>query len=78
VEARPLTTAEKIFEKLKSASPAVTQEVLDFLEFLEARQRKLAAEPSPSFNEFFGALKASKIFDGDPVDIQRKLRNEWP
>ncbi|MGA8172099.1 MAG: DUF2281 domain-containing protein [Methylocystis sp.] len=73
-----MTTAEKIFEKLKSAPPALTQEVLDFLEFLEARQRKLAAEPPRSFNEFFGVLKASKVFEGDPVDIQRKLRNEWP
>jgi hypothetical protein len=72
-----LTTAEKIYEKLKSAPPALAQEVLDFVEFLEARQRKPADDPRRSFDEFFGVLKGSKVFEGDPVDIQRKLRDEW-
>jgi hypothetical protein len=25
-----------------------------------------------------GCLKDSKTFDGDPVAIQREMRNEWP
>lgn len=72
-----MTTAEKVYEKLKSLPPALAQEVLDFLEFLEAKQSKPAAEPLRSFDEFFGVLKGSKVFEGDPVDIQRKLRDEW-
>ncbi len=72
-----MTTAEKVFEKLKSAPPALAQEVLDFLEFLEARQRKPESKPPRSFDEFFGVLKGSKVFEGDPVEILRKLRDEW-
>jgi hypothetical protein len=72
-----MTTAEKVFEKLKSAPPALAQEVLDFVEFLVARRRKPATEPPRSFDEFFGVLKGSKVFDGDPVEIQRKQRDEW-
>jgi hypothetical protein len=75
-----MTTAEKIYEKLKSAPPAMAREVLDFVEFLESRRKK--AEPKgekpASFDEFFGVLKGSGVFEGDPVDIQRKMRDEWP
>ncbi|HMK90279.1 MAG TPA: DUF2281 domain-containing protein [Methylocystis sp.] len=72
-----MTTAEIVYEKLKTAPPALAREVLDFLEFLEAR-RSLGKESEPdSFDEFFGALKGSGVFDGDPVEIQRKLRDEW-
>jgi hypothetical protein len=72
-----MTTAEKIYEKLKAAPPALAQEVLDFLEFLEARRAKSVEKDKDSFDEFFGALKGSGIFDGDPVEIQRKLRDDW-
>ena len=72
-----MTTAEKVYEKLKSAPPALAQEAPDFVEFLVARRRKPATEPPRSFDEFFGVLKGSKVFDGDPVEIQRKQRDEW-
>jgi Protein of unknown function (DUF2281) len=74
-----MTIVDKIYEKLKAAPPEVAREVLDFLEMLEAKRREeLAEKPKPeSFNEFFGVLKKSKIFSGDPVEIQRKLRDEW-
>lgn len=72
-----MTTAEIVYEKLKSAPPALAREVLDFLEFLEARRVASAPREPRSFDDFFGALKESKLFEGDPVDIQRKLRDEW-
>ncbi len=33
-------------------------------------------EPT-SFQDFFGALKDSPTFKGDPVEIQRRMRDEW-
>jgi hypothetical protein len=29
------------------------------------------------WHQFVGVLKNSAIFDGDPVDIQRAMRDEW-
>lgn len=34
------------------------------------------AEPA-TLNDFVGILKDSSTFKGDPVDIQRKMRDEW-
>jgi Protein of unknown function (DUF2281) len=80
VEDFPMSTAELVYEKLKDAPPSRAQEVLNFLEFLEAKQAAAApveASGERTFAEFFGVLKDSKIFDGDPVEIQRKMRAEW-
>ena len=72
-----MTIADRVYEKLKAAPAAVAQEVLDFLEFIEARRRPGKFGPPKSFDGFFGALKGSKAIAGDPVEIQRKLRDEW-
>jgi Protein of unknown function (DUF2281) len=77
-----MSTAELVYEKLKDAPPARALEVLNFLEFLEAKQAAaLPRSPAPtidrSFAEFFGVLKDSKAFEGDPVEIQREMRAEW-
>ncbi len=34
-------------------------------------------KPLTTLNDFFGILKDSPTFKGDPVEIQRKMRNEW-
>jgi len=34
-------------------------------------------KPPKTLNDFFGALKDSPTFTGDPVEIQRKMRDEW-
>jgi hypothetical protein len=72
-----MTIAETIYEKLKTAPPEVAQEVLDFLELLEARSREKPTPLGQSWDEFMGSLKDSKFFEGDPAEIQRKLREEW-
>lgn len=74
-----MTIAETVYEKLKSAPPEIAQEVLDFLEFLEAKKKAAASKSalSPSFDDFVGSLKGSKVFEGDPVEIQRQMRSEW-
>lgn len=75
-----MTIADKVYEKLLKADPQVAQEVLDFLEFLESRKaarEATAAGDALGWEASFGILKGSKAFEGDPVEIQRKLRDEW-
>jgi len=36
-----------------------------------------ALKNSKAFADFAGALKDSKTFEGDPVAIQRAMRDEW-
>lgn len=75
-----MTNVDKIYEKLRKADPAIAQEVLDFLEFLESRKASAEAaikDGTLGWEASFGALKGSKAFAGDPVEIQRKLRDEW-
>jgi len=68
-----MTTAELIYEKLKNAPPEMVRQVLDFVEFLEARR----SQETRTFGDFFGALKDSPAFEGDPAEVQRKMRDEW-
>ncbi len=72
-----MTIAETIYEKLKAAPPEIAREVLDFLEFLESKAKQSSGKPPNSFEPFYGILKDSKLFEGDPVEIQRRLRAEW-
>ncbi|GHS85138.1 hypothetical protein FACS1894103_6420 [Campylobacterota bacterium] len=45
----------------------------------EAQAARRLADPSiPLFNGMWGCLKDSKAFEGDPVAIQREMRDEWP
>lgn len=78
---RAMSIAEKVFEKLKAAPPEMAREVLDFVEFLEAKAQAKAQKQqsgqASSWDQFMGCLKDSKVFEGDPVEIQRKLRAEW-
>ena len=47
-------------------------------ELIEQLLMKYAEEKEPkTLNDFFGILKNSPTFKGDPVEIQRKMRDEW-
>lgn len=72
-----MTILEKILEKLKAAPPAHLREVLDFVEFLDAKTQRRPARPQRSWDDVVGSLKDSEVFAGDPVEIQRRLREEW-
>lgn len=65
-----------IIERLKSAPPGVVEEVLALIERRTAQRPPEAAE-GRGVMRYFGRLKESKAFEGDPVDIQRALRDEW-
>jgi hypothetical protein len=72
-----MSIIETVYEKLKSAPPEVTQQVLDFLEFLESRRQPPVGKSSPSWDDLMGSLANAEAFAGDPVEIQRQLRAEW-
>jgi hypothetical protein len=36
-----------------------------------------AGQPGDSSRKYAGCLKGKNVFKGDPVEIQRKMRNEW-
>ena len=48
-------------------------------DLIEQFLSKYASEESrpKTLNDFFGVLKDSPTFKGDPVEIQRKMRDEW-
>lgn len=74
-----MTIADKIYERLKAAPPEVARQVLEFLERLEAERTEVgsAAKKPASWDDFMGILKDSPTFKGDPVEIQRRMRDEW-
>lgn len=69
---------EQAHHILDTLPDPVVGELVDFAEFL---QKKYPSEPhlkkSQSFNPFRGALVGSPHFNGDLVELQRTLRNEW-
>jgi hypothetical protein len=73
-----MTIADQIYELVKAMPEDQAKVVLNFVERLyqeqqfqpEKRERKLLIE-------YAGLLKDSPTFQGDPVEIQRRLRDEW-
>ena len=71
-----MSTIEKIQEKLKTATPSQLLKVLSFVESLESQPRNNPSGPARTWDDMMGILKDSKTFEGDPVEIQRKIRLE--
>jgi hypothetical protein len=47
----------------------VTQQVLDFLDFLESRRWPVAGKSSTSWDDLMGSLATAEALTGDPVEI---------
>ncbi|NER46727.1 MAG: DUF2281 domain-containing protein [Symploca sp. SIO1B1] len=72
-----MTTAEAVYELVKTLPEEQANMVLAFAEFL---QLKIPSRPSPKsqlLSSYLGILKDSPNFNEDPVEIQQGLRNEW-
>jgi hypothetical protein len=78
--------AEKLYELAKAMPEDQAAEILDFAEFLLQKRSRQASPEATSDTEshqkrplssYAGILKDSPTFQGDPVEIQRQLRNEW-
>lgn len=56
------------------------EEISKVLEFVNCLQQKSNSESSKKgkpLSDYLGLLKDSPTFKGDPVEIQRQLRDEW-
>ena len=73
-----MTTAEKLYKTVQDMPEPILAELLDFAEFLRA---KMSDRQSRSTNELLidlrGGLENSATFAGDPLVIQKRLRDEW-
>lgn len=73
-----MTTTEKLYKTVQGLPEPIIAELLDFAEFL--REKMLHGQTNPS-NELLidlkGGLENSVTFAGDPLAIQKRLRDEW-
>ena len=72
-------TAEQVYNQLKNAPDDIVHEVYDFTEYLIKKNNIELVESKAlsSFDSFAGVLKNSPSFEGDPVLVQQRMRNEW-
>ncbi len=72
-----LTVAECLMEAARSLPEPLAAEVLDFAEFLRARQShaETPAGQTP-LADLCSGLEQSTAFAGDPAEIQRRLRDD--
>ena len=78
-------TPERIYELVKALPENQAAEILDFAEFL-LHKANLQAEQSTALkdsplsgiplSDFAGILKDSPNFNEDPVELQRRMRDE--
>ena len=74
--------ADRLLETARSLPASLAAEVLDFAEFLRARQAGISSTPTPEpenipLTALCGGLADSGTFKGDPAEIQARLRDEW-
>ena len=72
-----MSKIDMIIERLKAAPPEVLDEVYALMEKIGTSKPTPPAEPKRGILDLIGTLKDSKTFEGDPVEIQRRLRDEW-
>lgn len=72
------STAERLWETARTLPEPLLCEVLDFAEFLRARNlNQTIADQDVPLTALCGGLADSATFSGSPLVIQERLRNEW-
>lgn len=72
-----MSTAEQIYELVKSMPEQESRLVLVFVKFV-VNQLNPDNHPAPGLlSDYLGILKDSPNFNEDPVELQRAMRNEW-
>ena len=72
------TMSERLVEVAKALPEPLLAEVVDFADFLRARQASVTSQLgdiSPA--GLCGGLEDTKTFSGSPLAIQQQLRDEW-
>ena len=72
-----MSSADKIYEFVKAMSEKEQSAVLHFVEFLQQKSKAQSTQSGKLLSDYAGILEDSPTFAGDPVEIQRKLRDEW-
>jgi hypothetical protein len=72
------TTSERLFDAIQTLPEPLLTEVLDFADFLRAKQMKSLSESSDTpLTSLCGGLENTKTFSPSPLAIQEQLRDEW-
>lgn len=72
------TITQRLMESVKALPEPLVAEVLDFADFLRAKQLNRPSEALDSeLSSLCGGLENSITFSGAPLDIQQKIRDEW-
>jgi hypothetical protein len=73
-----MTTTEKLYKAVQDLPEPVIEEILDFAEFLRGKMLLRQAQSNDALlNDLIGGLESSVTFAGDPLEIQKRLRDEW-
>ena len=72
-----MTTAEKLYKTSQYLPESVVAEILDFAEFLQNKTVKKNTANREVLIDIAGGLETSTTFSGDPLEIQKRLRDEW-
>ncbi|MDA0268148.1 MAG: DUF2281 domain-containing protein [Cyanobacteria bacterium] len=72
-----MSTADTIYELVKTLPEEQASLVLVFVEFLRQRFRSISPEHPQALSHYFGVLQDSPNFNEDPIEIQRAMRSEW-
>lgn len=72
------TTSERLFDAIQTLPEPLLAEVLDFADFLRAKQLKLLSQSADTpLASLCGGLENTKTFSASPLAIQQQLRDEW-
>lgn len=72
------TMSERLVEVAKVLPEPLLAEVVDFADFLRARQASVTSQLGDiSLAGLCGGLEDTKTFSGPPLAIQQQLRDEW-
>ena len=73
-----MTTTEKLYEAVQDLPEPVIAEILDFAEFLRSKLRNRSVNVGDELLvNLMGGLENSATFAGEPLVIQKRLRDEW-
>lgn len=73
-----MTTAEKLYKAVQDLPEPVIEELLDFAEFLRTKMlHRHAHSGDELLLDLMGGLESSVTFAGEPLAIQKRLRDEW-
>ena len=72
-----MTTTEKLYKTVRELPEPIIAKLLDFAEFLRSKMLNNQVHPSDELlTDLTGGLENSATFAGNPLVIQKRLRDE--